>query len=447
MKLLTKMLPLLVLFVFVSLAAGSAADPDPVISIEENVTAASPEGGDTTQHETPASVGASAEAETEEDEVEGEGDPSEEAEENVGTQNRWASYPNVCETFTVLEGEKLVKNEKGEKAYPVRHRRNRYDRKKSDQRRTRNLIRLVAREMGADEEGQYLVDMMAFHESSWMVETIHILNGDLAANRDAWERHSYSEKREAELLETLGKTDAKSSKFWDIKSTLADLRLYKNNPYWNAQLEYVRQTPERKIGDETAPAQEWKEYRSVWAFGYGLYGMNAVLFTHIIARDAPPWILCADEGIVATVNAIWALREQQATCQYLSSTVPEKYGSDGGSLRSIIRRWGSGQCRQGMPGKAWHRVLASVSADAAKEGVTLSWETVPSLGVDFPQYEMVKKRGKLKYKKDAQGRKIRTNPEAVFAHMRAKAEKAGLLRPSPLQRKDPSTAPVVVALE
>ena len=41
------------------------------------------------------------------------------------------------------------KTKKGKK-YPVRYRRNRYNRKKSDQRRTRDLIKLVVKEMGVD---------------------------------------------------------------------------------------------------------------------------------------------------------------------------------------------------------------------------------------------------------------------------------------------------------
>lgn len=360
---------------------------------------------------------------------------------------RWASYSNVCETFTVFEGAKMVKDKKGKKHYPVRHHRNRYDRKKSDEKRTRELIRFVAKEMGADEEGQYVIDMMAFHESTWNPEAIHILNGDLAANKNAWATHTYDAAREEKILETMKTTNVKSQKFWDFKAELAKMRRYKGNPYWDAQLEYSRQAPERVLGGEMFPAQEWKEYRSVWSFGYGLYGMNAVLFTHVLGRDAPPWLLCSDEGIEATVAAIWALRQQQADCMALSSSQPDKYGADGGSIRAIVRRWGVGQCNKGTPGPAWQRVISYVSKTAAKEKVELTWETVPNFGEKFPQYEMVKRKGKWRYKRDEKNRRIRNNPEAVFAHMREAAAKAGLLRPQPLQRKDPTTVPVVVSVK
>lgn len=433
MNLKTNTLPLLLLAVVVLLTAASSASPqrDPSASLEHITTDA------------PAEV----EHEPERVEIEDEASPLDSG--SAGTDsfvaNRWAQYANVCETFSVLEAEKLVKNKRGERVYPLRYRRNRYDRKLSHQRRTRDLIALVAREMGVDREGQILVDMLAHHESSWNPEAIHILNGDLTANQDAWERHSYSEKREKELRAKLKETDARSQKYWAIKAQLADLRMYADNPYWHAQLEYTRHVPERAVAGGTVPAREFQEYRSVWAFGYGLFGMNAVLYTHVFAEDAPPWLLCSDEGIVAVVAAIWALREQQSTCEYLSKKDPEKYGADGGSVRSIIRRWGAGQCRKGVPnGAAWRRLMADAQKHTSR-GTRFAWDTVPDFGNNFPKYEMEKRRGKWRYKKDSEGRRIKTDPEAVIAHMREKADAAGILRPEPLKRKNPGTEPVVIA--
>lgn len=370
----------------------------------------------------------------------------EEIEDAEVSVDRWEAFPNVCESFTVVEGTRRIRKKNGHLGYPINYRRNRYKRTFSDQRRTRELIRFVAKEMGADLEGQYLLDMIAFHETSWNPEAIHILNGDLDANQKAWERHSYSPVRERHLESALEKADARERQYWKLKSELADARLYKPNQYWKARLRYTHQIPERTIRGETVPAHSWEDHRSVWAFGYGLYGMNAVLYTHFIGRDAPPWVLCSDEGIVATVVAVWALREQQATCRHLSQKDPKKYGSDGATVRGLIHRWGKGQCGKGTPRSDWQRVMAKISDRVGRtSSKTFAWDSVPNLGSKFPRYEMEKVRGKWRYKKDEQGRRIKTDSLAVIEHMRTKAEETGLLREEPLKRKKPGTAPVVVA--
>lgn len=400
-------------------------------------------------------------------------DPETESEEDTSAAGavappgaRWKEYPNVCETFTVIEGDTRVKNRDGKLVYPVRYKRNRFKRTRRDQRRTRKLIRMVAREMGADAAGQYLVDMMAHHESSWNAEAIHILNPDLSANLEAWERHSYDPGREAEILEELERTSAKTKKFWKLKAKLADLRMYKGNPFWNVQLEYTHKVPERTLHGETTEAFEVTESRSVWAYGYGLYGMNAVLFTHVFDSEAPPWILCGDEGIVATVTAIWALREHQSDCAYLTDKNPEKYGPDGGNARGILRRFARGHCSDSRLGKAWRHLMALDDYDRH-----IDWDEAPDLGDKFPKYEMYKRNrkwryryatekdpetgetktdpetGKPIYKRDGFGRRIKipTDRQEILAHMRKKAEEEGLLRSEPLERKKPAHKPVIVA--
>jgi hypothetical protein len=378
----------------------------------------------------------------------------------------WDSYPNVCETFTVIEGTKRVRNKNtGKLQYPIRYKRNRYDRKRSDQRRTREIIRLVAREMGADEAGQYLVDMIAHHESSWNPEAIHILNRDLEANLDAWENFSYDAGREKQLEEKLRTTSAKTKEFWKIKAQLADLRLYKGNAYWNSQLEYVHQIPERTLHGETTKEIEVVERRSVWAYGYGLFGMNSVLYMHVFDKTAPPWVLCGDEGIVAVVTAIWALREQQADCEYLTGKNPDKYGTDGGSARGVIRRFARGHCGDGKLGPAWRRLMAD--SDYSKH---IDYDKAPDLGHNFTKFEMhrrngkwvytyetkkdpktgetlLDKRGRPVYKRDDNGRKVKipADRQAILAHMRTKVEEKGLFREQPLERKKPGSTPIVVA--
>lgn len=378
----------------------------------------------------------------------------------------WKTYPNACETFTVIEGAARVRNKKtGKMEYPIRFRRNRFNRKRGDQRRTRELIRLVAREMGADEAGQYLVDMIAHHESSWNPEAIHILNRDLDKNLEAWEHFSYDAGREMQLQQKLRTTSAKSKEFWKIKAELADLRMYKGNPFWNAQLEYVHKIPERTLHGETTEAMEFTERRSVWGYGYGLFGMNSVLYMHVFDKTAPPWVLCGDEGIVAVVTAIWALREQQSDCAYLTGKNPERWGTDGGNARGVVHRFASGHCGDGKFRGAWRRLMTSSDYDAH-----IDWDKAPDFGHLFPKYEMHRKRGKWVYtyetvkdpktgetkrdergrpvyRRDDKGRKVRipTDRQAILAHMREKAAERGLLREQPLERKKPDSDPVVVA--
>ena len=366
----------------------------------------------------------------------------------------WQNYPNVCESFTVIQGTKRVKNRRGEWVYPTNHRRNRFHRKRSDQRRTAALVRMVAQEMGADIPAQYLVGMMAHHEASYNSEAIHILNGDLDANQEAWRKHSYSRSLELSLEAKMRASSQKDNRdgYYGLKRRLADVRLYKGNPHWKDKLRYTHQVPERTYGGESYDASEWQESRSVWQFGYGLYGMNAVLYTHVWDRTAPPWILCGDEGIVATITAVWALRDQQADCQYLTDKDPDKFGSDGGTIKGILHRWGSGHCRKGRPGKAWRKLMPQYAEKIAKRykaywdsgKVTYDWETVPDFGDKFQRWEMYKKGGKWRYRKDENGRRIPTDRMAVLEHMRKKAEEKGLLRPEPLKRKTPGSEPEVI---
>lgn len=363
---------------------------------------------------------------------------TDESDASPTTQGRWADYENYCETFTVVEGTTRVKNKHGEKVWPVNYKRNRYKRKRSDQRRTRQLIRMVAQEMGADREGQYLVDMIAHHESSWNPEAIHILNPDLDANKKAWSRHTYNEHREAELERKLAEADARGKKFWGIKRALSNIRLYKGNEYWDTRLQYTYQIPERESRGKTYPASEWQESRSVWAFGYGLYGMNAVLYTHVFDPYAPPWVLCGDEGIAATIAIIWALREQQSDCTYLTEQDPKQWGPDGGNARGVIRRFARGQCSNKRLGRAWHKLFDQYAE-------YLNPEDIPDFGKKFPKYEMYRRGGKLRYRLDDKRRRIRTDPAEVLAHMRKKAQSKGLLRPEPLERKDPDHEPQIVA--
>lgn len=267
-----------------------------------------------------------------------------------GNPSRW-DFPNECETFEIVEG----------KAGSVRYRRKRFPRSRGDRENVLQTIRAVGQEMGVSRSGIAMLEMIARHESSVEPRAVHVLNPDLEANSGAWSKFSYSAEKEAALRESLD--NPSHPNHWKAKAQFRKISLYRNNEYWNSRVEVSRR------GNNSIVA----ESRSVWEFGYGLYGMNAVLYTHVFSREAPPWVLCADHGIVATITAIWAIREQQQSCIRLSAKNPERYGSDGGSLRSLIHRWGSGRCGQGTPGKAWERVR------------TIPWETYPKFGKKYPR--------------------------------------------------------------
>jgi hypothetical protein len=344
--------------------------------------------------------------------------------------NPWADYPNRCETFTVYQG----KYNRKTKRHSLHYRRNRFERSRKDRDRTRSLIRMVAREMGAEPE---LLLAIAHHESSWNPEAIHILNRDQEANRQAWEKFSYSERRENDLREQLRQTNATNADYWHLRRALSKVQIYKGNPYWNTKLQYDYVVPERTLDDGSeAPEARITEWQSVWSYGYGLYGMNSILYTRILDSTAPPWVLCADEGIVATVTAIWALRAQQAECASLSQSNPVKYGTEGGSYKGVLRRFAKGQCGKGELGSSWLRVMEKHDID---------WDASAQLGQRFPQYEMVRKGKRLRFAKDDEGEKIRTDPMEVIEHMKTRAEELDLLRPEPLKRKNPDTAPIVAS--
>jgi hypothetical protein len=289
--------------------------------------------------------------------------------------------------------------------------------------------------MGGDESAQEAVALIASHESSWNPEAIHILNQDQAANQEAFDKYSYTRTTELALEAELQTQSAKSKAFWNAKSKLYDIRTYKDNPHWKDQLEYLHKVPERVYEGQVQPAGEWSEFQSVWTFGYGLYGMNAVLYTSLFDSSAPPWVMCGDEGIIATITIVWALRSQQASCASLSQTDPAKYGTDGGNLRGVIRRFGRGQCSDAPLGKVWRKLL-----DASP----ISWDTIPNFGTKFTSYETYMKGGKRRFKEDTEGKKIPSDRKAIVDHMLKKASHAGLLRSIPLERKVPGSEPVIV---
>lgn len=327
----------------------------------------------------------------------------------------WENVPYQCETFTVQERSTPVWSKKlRREIYPVRYKRDRQRLKYADQKKNYALARMVATEMGFDPA---LVEMHADHESSGRPDVIHILNPDRAANKRAMDKYAYSTSKEAGLERELAKHSVSDRSYWKVKAKLAAMRLYKGNPHWNTRLKYEHHLPKR--GE--APAEMWEESQSVWSYGYGFYGMNAVLYTHVWDSQAPPWIMCAEQGIVATIMYVWVARDAKAKCDQLSARDPETYTADGGSNRGIIRRMAKGQCGKGRLGPVWRRLMGEYKA---RYGI--DWDAPAKVGSKWPQYELYRNGNP---KRDKDGNRIPTDREKILKHMVKKAEARGLLRP------------------
>jgi len=368
--------------------------------------------------------------------------------------NPWVNYPNVCETFNIIQSTTRVRGKKKKWHYPVRYKRNRYKRAYSERRRTRKLVEFVAEEMGVTRPEFFAA--FAMHESTWNPEAIHILNPDLQANQRAWTRHTYTRAEEFELEEKLAKADAQKREYWRIKSQLADIRLYKGNTHWHDRLAYDYIIPEHTIAQHTMkvdgekqiipeqiipeqiiPEQIMVQSQNVWGFGYGLYGHYSVGYVKNWDSKAPPWILCAEEGILATIVQVWAARANTAECDALTAKNPEKWGTDGGSYRGVLRRLAKGRCSNKRLGKVWRGLI--------QEHSTIPWEEHAEFGLEkWSQWEMKKKRGKWVYKLDKDRKKIPTDRQVILAHMVKKARAKGLMRPAPLELHHPERTPHIV---
>lgn len=150
------------------------------------------------------------------------------------------------------------------------------------------LIEVVADELGADDLATELLERKARLEASLNPGSVHVLNGDLEANR-RWAR--FGRDLAAERWQS-----ARVPIFEDVRGELVE------------------------VGDADA-----------WSIGRGLYGMNSGLYMRHWSADAPPWSLC--DPAIATVVAIWSIREGQERC-------------DDKSLRQAYRWLSAGTCKE-----------------------------------------------------------------------------------------------------
>jgi hypothetical protein len=335
--------------------------------------------------------------------------------------NPWAQEAFACETFDVYESVRQRKMKSGRVVYPARYKRNRYRMSRADVRRVYDLNRMVATEMGFDPN---LVEIHASHESSGKPQAIHILNQDRDANQRSWEKYSYSRDKEHRIEMRMTELSAQGREYWRARESLRHVQMYKGNGHWDTYLKFTRHIPERP----PVPEESWDESRSVWWFGYGLYGMNAVLYTHVWDSQAPPWIMCSYDGIIATITYVWVARDAFSKCEELSNKDPEKYGSNGGNNRGIIRRMAKGKCGKGKLGPKWKGLMKEFSRTRG-----VDWDAKAQVGDRFPAYELYSNG---KPKRDERGYKIPTDRKRVFDHMVKKARARGLLNDEPLERPE-----------
>lgn len=335
----------------------------------------------------------------------------------------WKNIPNVCETFTAKQGKPTYNKKLGKRVAPINYQRNRYKYTISDQERTRDIIRLVAREMGVPEPDLFVA--MALHESSAHPEAVHILNGDLSANRKAWDRHDYTAAKETAL-----KARMRSNKgdFWKARAALNTLMVYKDNPHWRSRIQFDLVIPDQTLaGGKTVKGKTLKDSRGVWQFGYGLYGHNAVLYTSTWDSSAPPWILCSHQGIVATIVQVWVARSAAYECNYLTKHEPKKYGTEGATYLGVLRRLATGRCSDRPLREDWQRLLKAYGdgPNPSARGGSVPWKAQAQFGKKWDEKT--------------------TDRKEILEHMLHRAEEEGLLRPQPLERKKENSEPDIVA--
>ncbi len=276
----------------------------------------------------------------------------------------------VCENFEVRL------NEKGQ----PRYKRLRKSWTQEDKNRFKKLVEMVAEEMEADPR---LLRLWSLRESTYNPYAIHVLNPDLRAADRSWERHHWTSAKEAALREEMGRHSAKSKPYWKAKGELDRLFRFKDNRFFEDEVEY-----EVVYKDGTRVP----ERASRWSYGYGPFGFNPTYFLPVWDVNAPPWVFCNDDGIAAIVTAIWSARRHQRECRQTG------YGE---SYETVNRRFSSGSCRPRPERAHLFRKRA--------RGWGLNPDAKARLGKKWPEQD--------------------TDRGEIVRHMRARAEAKGLLSP------------------
>ena len=222
--------------------------------------------------------------------------------------------PNVCDTYEVVY--------RRGKRHPY-HRKIKHEWTDADRARAKKLARLVAREMATDAS---LLVLWMNRGSSANPNSIHILPADRKADWKAWMSFQWTPDKEKEFKDAMEKYGARDPRFWKAKYGLAKIQVYKNNPYFDDSFK-VNIVDGERTGET---------YHPYFAMKYGPLDMSAVGYTKIWSVDAPPWIMCNDDGLIAYITAIWAMRDFQRECK--------KQIENGDGAGVIDRRYARGHC-------------------------------------------------------------------------------------------------------
>lgn len=217
------------------------------------------------------------------------------------------NVPNQCEGIERKDG---------------KYKRIRKEWTEEDEQRFQKIIEIVAREMGADPKIFYL---WGRREGDFRPSTLMLKIQDVRANRNAWRDHKWTKEKEEELLEIMRNSPQRgpgSEVYYQARAKYNKIQKYKNNPWYDYTRTYIN---------------EWGKKKEIntWHYGHGSFGMNTTLYVRLWDRQAPPWILCYDEGIISVVVVIWAARKQLDHCR--RQGYPQTYGV-------LDRRFSSGHC-------------------------------------------------------------------------------------------------------
>lgn len=243
---------------------------------------------------------------------------------------------------------------------------------KADKKRVRSLARFVAREMGADPRS-LLVKMDRGASSN--PHAIHILNEDIEADRQSYLNYRWSQNRENMYKQTLETESTKNKKYWTAKIGLERIQIYKNNPYYNDRFEFDVVVRDGSIVKDMHP---------YFALKYGPLDMQAVGYTKYWDTQAPPWIMCNHDGIIAFITGIWASREHQKDCL---STIGD------GSYGVLDRRYARGRCTQ--PSRAYINRAKKYGLDYTKKAkLGKKWPQATTDRKEILEYMIRKARAK-----------------------------------------------------
>lgn len=250
------------------------------------------------------------------------------------------ALPYGCDKFEVV----VMKDGR------TRHRRLRKRWTAADQKRFSRLVRMVAREMGADPA---LIGLWSMRESSHNPNAIHVLNPDLESSRVSWRKYRWDPDRAEQLERAMASSSARDDAYWKAKAELSRIQTFRDNPYFDHVIDHRVVLPD---------GTKYTSSRSSWAYGYGAFGFNPTYFLPTWDPTMPPWVFCDAYGIPAIVTAIWSARKHQREC--------EAQGF-GGSYLVVNRRYSSGHCRDRGSERAFERRARSagiVPGDRAELG-------------------------------------------------------------------------------